>query len=157
MVGLIKMGVVGVNREDIDKATQRIYSVEDAPVRVRQTLAVAAEEGVPDFTVNARVDTLVHGGALPKVIQRGGAHLAAGATTVFVWGGSKRGVSRAEVEHMTKEFGGRLNVSMRLAPGNLTAHALADIGVARISIGPALQFKAMETFKTEAEKLLAPG
>ena len=153
---LVRMGVVGVNLEDVDKETQTFYSIEEASARIRKTLAVAENEGVPDFTVNARVDTLVHGGKLDEVLRRGKAYLSAGATTVFVWGGSKRGVSRKEVEEMTKEFGGKLNVSLKMAPnqGNLTVKELADIGVARISIGPALQFEAMEAFKKGAEKLL---
>lgn len=39
--------------------------------------------------------------------------------------------------------------------GDLTVKDLAKIGVVRISVGPAIQFVAMNTFKAEAEKLLA--
>jgi 2-methylisocitrate lyase-like PEP mutase family enzyme len=151
---LIKLGVVGVNLEDCDKATQKMYAPEVAAERVKRVLAVAGREGVPDFVVNARCDTLVHGGELAEVLERGNLYLEAGATTVFVWGGSKRGTSRAEVVEMVKAFDGRLNVSMRLAPGNLTVKELAEIGVARISIGPDLQFAAMEYFGKEAAKIL---
>jgi 2-methylisocitrate lyase-like PEP mutase family enzyme len=53
-----------------------------------------------------------------------------------------------------KAFDGRLNVSKKLVPDGLTVKDLAEIGVARISIGPALQFIAMAKFKEEAEKIL---
>jgi 2-methylisocitrate lyase-like PEP mutase family enzyme len=152
--GIIKLGVVGINLEDVDKETQKFYPVETAVSRIQRVLKVAKDQGVPDFVVNARCDILVHGGKLEEVIQRGKQYLEAGATTVFVWGGSKRGVSRQEVEEMVKAFGGRLNVSMRLAPDALNTKQLSEIGVARISIGPALQFKAMETYAKEAEKIL---
>jgi 2-methylisocitrate lyase-like PEP mutase family enzyme len=58
------------------------------------------------------------------------------------------------VERMVKEFDGKLNVSMKLSPDGLNVAQLGDIGVARISVGPLLQFKAMETFAKEAEKIL---
>jgi 2-methylisocitrate lyase-like PEP mutase family enzyme len=131
-----------------------MHSKAEAVSRIKRALSTARQHGVPDFVVNARCDTLVQGGQLPEVIERGKAYLAAGATTVFVWGGSKRGVSRVEVAEMVEAFEGRLNVSMKLSPDGLKAKALSELGVARISIGPALQFIAMETFAKEAEKIL---
>jgi 2-methylisocitrate lyase-like PEP mutase family enzyme len=104
--------------------------------------------------VNARCDVLVQGGEISEVLERGKKYLEAGATTVFVWGG-KRGVSRAEVEQMVKVFGRRLNVSLKMSADGLTIKELAEIGVARISVGPALQFVAMKAFQSEAEKLFA--
>jgi 2-methylisocitrate lyase-like PEP mutase family enzyme len=154
---LIQLGVVGVNLEDCDKATQKMHDVEEATRRVKRALAAASKEGVPDFVVNARCDTLIHGGSLDEVIKRGHAYLNAGATTVFVWGGSKRGVSWQEVERLVKEFGGKLNVALKMTPDGLSIPQLADIGVARISMGPALQFKAFELYANEAEKLLKQG
>jgi 2-methylisocitrate lyase-like PEP mutase family enzyme len=151
---LIEAGVSGINLEDCDKETHSMHTPQTAVERIRRVLAVAKSEGVPDFVVNARCDTLVKGGELSEVFTRGKLYLEAGATTVFVWGGSNRGVSRAEVERMVKEFDGRLNVSLRLAAGNLTVKELAEIGVARISVGPQIQFLAMDSFAKAAEKLL---
>jgi 2-methylisocitrate lyase-like PEP mutase family enzyme len=151
---IIKLGVVGINLEDVDKETHKFYPVETAVSRIQRVLKVAKDQGVPDFVVNARSDVLVHGGKLEEVIERGKRYLEAGATTVFVWGGSKRGVSRQEVQEMVQAFDGRLNVSMRLTPDALNTEQLSEIGVARISVGPALQFKAMDTYAKEAEKVL---
>jgi 2-methylisocitrate lyase-like PEP mutase family enzyme len=155
VTALLQLGVVGVNLEDYDKESKQMYSTSDAVARIRRVLEVATSHGVPDFVVNARCDTLHHGGDLSDAITRGKEYLAVGATTVFVWGGSKRGgISRDEVVELVDAFGGRLNVSMKLSPGALTVKDLTGIGVARISIGPQLLFSAMEKYKSDAENIL---
>ena len=154
ITGLIDRGAVGVNLEDCDKDTQRMYSPEEAADRIKRVLEAAKGAGVPDFVVNARCDTLIHGGEVEEVISRGEKYLKAGATTVFVWGGSKRGVSRAEVVRLVEKFNGRLNVALRMSGESLTVPELAKIGVARISVGPQIQFMAMDHFSQEADKLL---
>ncbi|PTB43707.1 hypothetical protein M441DRAFT_189959 [Trichoderma asperellum CBS 433.97] len=152
-LSLIRAGVVGINLEDYNGNTKTLYSISDATDRIKRALSTANALGVPDFVVNARCDTLIQGGGLEEVIERGRAYLAAGATTVFVWGAS-RGVSRSEVVELVKAFDGRLNVLLNLS-GGLTVKELADIGVARISIGPTLQIGAMTKLKKDAEAILA--
>jgi 2-methylisocitrate lyase-like PEP mutase family enzyme len=149
---LVKMGVVGINLEDYNNATREIYSVETATTRIKRALAAAAEQGMKNFVVNARCDALLYGRDLNEVISRGKAYLEAGATTVFVWGRS-RGVARQEVETLVEAFGGKLNVKFK--EDGLSIKQLAEIGVARISIGPTLQLKAMELYGSEADKLLS--
>jgi 2-methylisocitrate lyase-like PEP mutase family enzyme len=148
---LLDLGVVGVNIEDCDKDTGKLYDIDTAASRVRRVLDVAEKRNVPDFVVNARCDVLTKGGKLDEVLARGKKYLEAGATTVFVWGGS-RGVSTAEVEQLVKAFGGRLNVIPKA--GGLTIKELAAIGVARASVGPTLQIQAMAAYKSGAERLL---
>lgn len=142
---LIEIGAAGVNIEDANKETGQMYSIEEAATRIRHVMQVAFDKGVPDFVVNARADCLLHNGTIEDAVERGRAYLAAGAVCVFVLGGSKRGgISRAEVVKLTEAFEGRLNVSVKLEPGNLTVKDLADVGVARCSIGPSLQFVLAE-------------
>ena len=152
---LLDLDVVGINLEDCEKATGKLYDTNTAVGRVQRVLAVAREREVPDFVVNARCDVLVQGGKIEEAIERGKKYLEAGATTVFVWGGSQRGVSKAEVEQLVKAFGGKLNVSLKMTPDGLTVKELAQIGVARISVGPKLQMLVMQTYGNEAEKLLS--
>jgi 2-methylisocitrate lyase-like PEP mutase family enzyme len=155
IAAFLQIGIVGINLEDCNKTTHNMYSVAEAVARIRKVLTVAQSHGVPDFVVNARCDILVHGGSLSESIARGQAYLAAGAATVFIWGGSARGgISRDEVVQLVKAFDGRINVSKKLSVDGLTIHELAEMGAARISIGPALQFVAMAKFKEEADKLL---
>ncbi|KAH7232405.1 phosphoenolpyruvate phosphomutase-domain-containing protein [Fusarium redolens] len=130
---LLQVGVAGTNLEDYNNTTKKMYSLDEAASRIRRVMDVAQSAGVADFVVNARFDTFLHRGELEEVIQRGQRYLAAGATTAF---------------------DGRLNVLLKLSPDGLTIPELADIGVARISIGLTLQLKAMEKLKEEAENIL---
>jgi 2-methylisocitrate lyase-like PEP mutase family enzyme len=133
---IIDAGVVGINLEDCDKETQKMYSITEPTERIQRVFAMAKVKGVPDFVVNARTDALVHGEPLSEAITRGKAYLEAGATTVFVWGGSVRGrITRVEVEKLVQAFRGRLNVAMKISEGGLTRKELQRTGVARISIG----------------------
>lgn len=153
---LLEFGVVGVNLEDYDKDAKMMISLDVAVERIERVLATAREKGVDDFVVNARTDALLHDGTISEVIERGKAYLGAGATTVFVWGGSVRGgITREEVRQLVDAFDGKLNVSLKVAEGNLTVRELAGMGVARISIGPALQHAATKTFGEVAEGLIA--
>lgn len=152
---VIALGVVGCNIEDVDSKARKLRTFEDAVARVKLAVEAAKEAGVPDFAINARTDVLAHGGSIEDAIARGKAFLAAGANTVFVWGGpSGRGVSRDEVTKLVAALDGRLNVILRVAEGFLTVAELREIGVARISVGPGLYLIAMNAYKDAAEKLL---
>ena len=151
----IALGAVGCNLEDVDIKTGTLRPVEEAVQRIKLALRAAKSVGVPDFAINARTDVLGYDASLDDAIERGKAYLAAGANTVFVWGGAKgRGVSRQEVEKLVKGLNGRLNVKLNMGPGSLTVPELRKIGVARISVGPELFLAAMKAFKEAACKLL---
>ena len=152
---LVGFGVAGINLEDYSRQHKRFYSVDEATERIRLVLSTASALGVPDFVVNARCDVLVQGGELKAAIARGQRYLEAGATSVFVWGGSQRGVSRQEVRTMVDAFNGRLNVSIRLqGQDSVTVAEASKLGVSRCSIGPALQFSAMDVCQKEAKAYL---
>lgn len=153
--GVIDAGGVGINLEDYSRDKGEMWSLNEAAERVKKVLEVATGEGVDGFVVNARCDGFLYGKDIEEVVRRGKAHLEAGATTVFVWGGRKRGgISREEVERLSKEFGGRLNVSLKWEDG-LTVKELRGIGVARISVGPAIQLFVVEEVRRRAEDLLS--
>ena len=163
----IKLGAAGANIED--SIPSRGYShgiegslrtLEVAVERIKVALKTAADAGVPDFVINARTDTMrlspLPEKALEETIRRGKAFLQAGATTVFVWGGP-RGLRTAEIERLVKEFDGMLAVKLGDGPDALTVKELADIGVARISVGPSLWFLSMKAFKEGATRILEGG
>ncbi|RMJ24493.1 hypothetical protein PHISP_04622 [Aspergillus sp. HF37] len=152
---LIQAGAVGCNLEDEDGDTGQLMPIETATDRVARTVREASRQGVPDFAVNARTDVLLHGGSVEDAIVRGREYLAAGAATVFVWGGSQRGVSREEIEKLVHAFEGRLNTRLRMLPGHLTVAELREMGVARISLGRELQDIAMEAYEAAVGKLLS--
>lgn len=145
----IAAGAVGCNLEDTADRGSRMRTKDEAAMRVSDAIKAAREVGVSDFVLNARTDVLGHGGSISDAIERGKAYLAAGATTVFIWGGLQgRGVSRDEVVEIVQALNGMVNVRLKLAPGYLSAAELASLGVARLSIGPDLYLRAMATVKS---------
>ncbi|GKZ27692.1 hypothetical protein AbraIFM66951_005995 [Aspergillus brasiliensis] len=157
---IIALGAVGCNLEDFDSANNRLRPMSQAVERIQLAMQAARGAGVPDFAINARTDVLLmldgqDGGSVEDAIERGRAYLEAGACTVFVWGGSARGVSKQEVQRLVEAFAGRLNVKMNLREGYLTVPELREIGVARISLGPELYHAAMKAFKEKADAVLA--
>jgi 2-methylisocitrate lyase-like PEP mutase family enzyme len=151
----IEAGVVGANIEDVDNKAGKLRTLEDSVSRIKAALEAAAEAGVPDFCLNARTDTLVFGGSVDEAIERGKAFREAGATTVYIWGGpSGRGLSSDEIKQLVKALDGMINVKMNLRPGFLNVQQIADLGVARISVGPEMWAKAMTGFNKALETIV---
>ncbi|WQF79462.1 Putative pyruvate/Phosphoenolpyruvate kinase-like domain superfamily [Colletotrichum destructivum] len=118
----VGLGAVGANIEDsipsagfgrgIDGS---LYGLEAQVVRLRRALAAARAAGCADFVLNARCDVFRlepycaddDETALREAARRGRAYLEAGATTVFFWGGSGRGLRTSEVQVLVRELGGR--------------------------------------------------
>ncbi|KXJ90543.1 phosphoenolpyruvate phosphomutase-domain-containing protein [Microdochium bolleyi] len=176
---VVKAGAVGANIEDVVLADDdddaeagpqhkagEFYGVEEQADRIRAAIQAAEEAGCPGFVVNARCDAFfAHGKGntgwseeelVQNAVARGKAYLAAGATTVFFWGGSGRGMRTAEVEAVVKGLEGRVAVKLGAA-GGLSVRELADIGVARISVGPSLSFLKPEEVKDVAARILSGG
>jgi 2-methylisocitrate lyase-like PEP mutase family enzyme len=153
--GIIALGVVGINLEDSDQKTSAMMDEAQAVQRIKLALAAAAEVGVPDFVVNARSDTFLRNGTLDESIRRGNLYLEAGATVVYIIGGGPGGLTRQDVEKMVTGLQGRVNVGVRLfkPPGAVTvlnSKDVAELGVARVSVGPQLYVAAMEAIKKAA-------
>lgn len=158
IAAIIKLGAVGCNLEDRQTRSGTLLPLAEAAKRVQRAVAEAERCGVPHFHVNARTDTLVGGGKLADAIERGRAYLAAGAGTVFVWGGPKRRtLSRDEIEALVDAFDGRLNIMLTIEPGGLKVADFSRLGVARISVGPGLFAVAMRAYEKAAEELLGSG
>lgn len=154
---IIALGASGCNIEDRDNNTGCMLPLDEAVDRIRRAICAAKEAGVPSFVVNARTDAVFKNNDIDDAIVRGKAYLDAGATTILVWGGLKRGLATREVVQLCHAFKGRLNVIARLDSDGLSVRELAEIGVARISIGPALWRHAMDSFRQNAESYLNQG
>ncbi|KAJ4308614.1 hypothetical protein N0V84_011991 [Fusarium piperis] len=160
----IEIGIVGANIEDTIPATGAFYPIDEQVQRLKTALQSAADAGCPDFVVNARCDLfsldtgLSEADTIKEAIARGKAYLDAGATTVFYWGGTGRGLRTAWVETLVRELDGR--VAVKLAHGTTDALSTADlarIGVARISVGPGLFLVAQAAVKKAAASILSGG
>ncbi|KAF4977274.1 hypothetical protein FZEAL_6162 [Fusarium zealandicum] len=160
----VEIGVVGANIEDTIPATGDFYPIDEQVQRLQTALRAAADAGCSDFVLNARCDTfhfdtgLDEEDALKEAIARGKAYLGAGATTVFYWGGSGRGLRTAWVERLVKELDGRVAVKLaHKTAGALSTAELAKMGVARISVGPSLFLIAQSAVKEAAASILSGG
>ncbi|KAH7357104.1 phosphoenolpyruvate phosphomutase-domain-containing protein [Rhexocercosporidium sp. MPI-PUGE-AT-0058] len=172
ITGAISIGVVGANIEDsypkkgFGGGMACLRSVEEAADRVRKAVAIAEGAGVPDFVVNARTDVLclkpnpegwTRDRMVEETIKRGKAYLAAGATSVFVWGGSGDLITSEEIKTLVNAFQGRLAVKLGDGKDDLSVKELADLGLCRISIGPSLLKTDTDGFRRGATRILHGG
>jgi 2-methylisocitrate lyase-like PEP mutase family enzyme len=142
----IALGVVGANIED------QLRPLDEAAAIVEAVMRAAADEGVPDFVLNARTDAFVLGrdrdpaDALADAIARGQAFLEAGAPVVFV----PAALDEAQVAALVDAFGPR-RLSMIPASGGPSLARLEELGVARVSFGPMPQRVALTALQQMVE------
>jgi 2-methylisocitrate lyase-like PEP mutase family enzyme len=148
----IGLGVVGANIED------QLKPVTEAARQVERIMSVAAEEGVPDFVLNARTDAFVRAGdrdpaaVLADAVERGRAYLDAGAPVVFV-------PARLDEEQVTTlvDAYGPQRLTVIGVPGSLPLARLEELGVARVSYGPNPQRVAMTALQELVESVRDGG
>ena len=143
----IGLGIVGANIED------QLRPVAEAAANVEAVMRAAADEGVPDFVLNARTDAFLLGGdrdpaeSLADAIERGRAYLDAGAPVVFVPGG----LDEQKVAALVEAFGPQ-RLTMIPAPGVAPSlDRLEELGVARVSFGPIPQRVALTALQQMVE------
>ncbi|MGH3348593.1 MAG: isocitrate lyase/PEP mutase family protein [Nocardioides sp.] len=148
----IGLGLVGANIED------QMKPLADAARQVERIMAVAGEEGVPDFVLNARTDTFLRAGdrapgdVLADAIERGRAFLDAGAPLVFVPGR----LDDEQVAALVNAYGPQ-RLTLIGAPGSLPPARLEELGVARLSFGPHPQRVALTALQELVESVHAGG
>jgi 2-methylisocitrate lyase-like PEP mutase family enzyme len=150
---VLAAGAVGINLED--SAGGALLAPERHAERLQAARAAARAAGI-DLVINARTDPYLLGagaaeGRLAETIRRGRAYRAAGADCVFVPGV----VDRDTIAALVREIGGPINVMA--GPGAPPTAALGEIGVARVSVGPAIAQAALATVRRAARELLERG
>lgn len=153
--GAIEAGAVGLNVEDagepgalmdLDLHCERIEAIVETGKRV----------GVP-LVVNARTDVFLRRGGrddescLQEAVRRGNGFLEAGADCVFVLGVS----GEAAIERLARDINGPINVFAN--PKTPPLARLAELGVARVSIGPAGLAHALAYVRRAAQRLRDEG
>jgi 2-methylisocitrate lyase-like PEP mutase family enzyme len=130
-------GAVGLNLEDSDPPSGEMIEVGEQAEFIAAVRA-AAEAAAVDLVINARTDSFLRRAGSPQEqlaasIERGERYLAAGADCVYPIAATEPDAIRALVGGIP----GPVNVVY--GRGALTSAELGDIGVARVSFGPALQ------------------
>jgi 2-methylisocitrate lyase-like PEP mutase family enzyme len=137
---LADAGAVGLNYEDTNHA--------DFPAlraTAEQAERIAAVKAAGDLVLNARIDTHIRGGSADEGLERARAYLDAGADCVY-----PIGISDPALIERYVALGGAVNVL--LTPNQLPLTRLAELGVARISLGGHLYDDAMDFVR---ERLLS--
>jgi len=148
----IGLGIVGANIED------QMKPLVEAVRQVEQIMAVAAEEGVPDFVLNARTDAFVKAGdrdpaeVLADAVERVKAYVDAGAPVVFVPGK----FDEQQVTTLVDAIGPQ-RLTLIGVPGSLPLAKLQELGVARVSYGPNSQRVALTALQELVEDVHAGG
>ena len=134
----IEAGAVGMNLEDSiagarESSPDPLYAIAAAVERVAAARAAATARDIP-FVLNARTDVFLRqvgdpATRLSRAIDRANAYSAAGADSLFVPGA----LDREQIRTLASEITGPLNVLA--LPGGPPLRELAELGVARISVG----------------------
>jgi 2-methylisocitrate lyase-like PEP mutase family enzyme len=152
----LETGIAGVNLEDTNHETGKLYSLEDQVDRLRAVRAQADGEGIP-LVINARTDVFIRSDPKPtpdkmdETIRRGRAYLEAGADCLYP-------IILSDLDALKtihEETGAPINVYASASAPSIVQ--LEAAGIARLSLGPGLFKASLTTMKQVGETLLAGG
>ncbi len=147
---MLDAGVVGLNFEDTDYASggEGLVDPQTQATRIGELREAARAAGV-DIVINARTDAYVQRLANPleTSLERGRLYLDAGADCIY----PILAKDEAEIARLASELDGRLNVLY--VPGAPEIARLAELGVARISVGSGLAMVASNSHERRLESL----
>ena len=153
---VVAAGAAGVNLEDAPgRGGGALLAPEEHAERVRAARQAAFNAG-GDLVINARTDVYLAAGAAPETrfeeaVRRANRYLAAGADCVFV-----PGVQDTEtIGALVRAVDGPVNVMV--GPGAPGVADLGRLGVARVSVGPAIALAALAAADRAARELVEAG
>lgn len=153
--GAIEAGASGLNFEDTGEPG-RLLDVDLQCERIEAMVEMGKRLGVP-LVVNARTDVFLRSigsdeeWRIAQAIQRGNAFLAAGAHCVYPIGS----LNEETIARLAREIRGPINVLA--TPQTPPIARLAQLGVARVSIGPAGIAHALAHVRRAAQLLRDEG
>ncbi|MEM7354074.1 MAG: isocitrate lyase/phosphoenolpyruvate mutase family protein [Acidobacteriota bacterium] len=153
---ILGAGAVGINLEDApghDGAP--LLTPEEQAGRIRAARQAARDEGIELF-LNARTDVYLRGVGEPSerrdhAIRRAAVYLEAGASGIFIPGV----VDTETITALASAIDAPLNVMA--GPGAPTIGELADLGVARVSLGPKVALAAFGLVERATREVLSAG
>ena len=144
-------GLAGCSIEDYDRSSDTIYDAALAAERVAAAVE-AAHAGPVHLVLTARAENLIHGrDDLADTIARLQSFQEAGADVLFAPGLRTREDIASVVSSVDRP------VNVLAMPGCPTIAELADIGVARISVGGSLAYVALAALIDAATELKDEG
>lgn len=145
-------GLAGCSVEDFTRRPDDpVYDIGLATERIAAA-AEAAHRGPEQLVLTARAENLIHGRPdLADTIARLQAYQEAGADVLFAPGLHAAEDIRAVVSSVDRP------VNVLVLPGCPSVPELADMGVARVSVGGAFAFAAYAALVESARELRGPG
>lgn len=141
---LLAAGACGANLEDTDHVRGTLGDAGRQADFIAEIKHAARARGV-NPVINARVDVHLHGGTAEEGLRRAARYLAAGADCIYPIFVRDEGVLREYVSL------GPTNVLY--GPEKIALARLAELGVARISVGPLLFRLLMKRLESAANAL----
>ncbi|WP_073480409.1 isocitrate lyase/PEP mutase family protein [Streptoalloteichus hindustanus] len=154
---VLDAGAIGVNLEDgVFSGSTPLRAVDEQVERLRAARQAADAADVPLY-VNARVDTYIRQAGDPatrlqETLDRAAAYLAAGASGIFV----PAVVDKDTVSALVKGIDAPLNI-LAWRPEHPTVPELAELGVARVSVGSGVASAAYAVAQRSIRELLSKG
>lgn len=151
--GTVEAGAIGLNFED--GVGDGLIDAELQAQRIRAIRRTGDELGVP-LVINARTDVIFkdigqESERMAETIRRARLYREAGADCIFVPGASEKG----EIAELVAGVGAPLNVLA--GPGTPALHELAELGVARVSLGSRPISYALAAFRDAAREVREKG
>ncbi len=147
----LETGLAGCSVEDYSGRDDEIYDLGLATERVRAAVEVA-HAGPVQFVITGRAENHIHGrDDLADTIARLQAYQEAGADVLYAPGLTSAEAIRQVVSSVDRP----VNVLAR--PGAPSVAELAQLGVARVSVGGAFAFAAVAGLVAAAEELRDQG
>ena len=151
---VIDAGAAGINLEDGSRGDD-LYATSEQVERIAAARSAAAAEEVPLF-INARIDVYLRGVGsdaerLDLTVERARAYVAAGADGIFVPGV----VDGETIRQLVPAVGAPLNVMA--GQGSPGIGELHEMGVVRVSVGPAIALTVMAEIRRASVELLRHG
>lgn len=155
-LGAIEAGAAGLNFEDWDERGAELTDARLQAERIDAIRAIGESAGVR-IVINARTDVFLRDvgenddARFAETVARGNRYVAAGAACVFVPGVSDESIIGRLVEEM------RGPVSVLAAAGSPSVERLAELGVARISVGSGAMSHVLAQFRNAANAIKNSG
>lgn len=152
---VVAAGAIGINVEDLAPATGQLARLSAQVRKVRAVRELAGSLGVP-IVINARTDALYLGSGTPEerfaeATRRALAYRDAGADCVY----PMRLVEKSEIARFVSAVRCPVNVMVR--PGIPTLAELEEVGVKRVSFGPAAAYATAGLLRRIGEEVRARG
>lgn len=141
---LIAAGACGLNLEDSDHRAGGLVDAEVQAQRIADIRVAGAELGIP-LVINARIDTHLRGQPAAEGLRRARLYFEAGADCVYP-------IFLADAD-VVKDYVALGPTNLLCWPGGLKLREMAELGAARISLGPSLLRLMMGQLQSAAEAL----